>query len=163
MEDKQFTYLLEAYKTAVDFFNNYADRVYNRFNILLGIDVLLAGFFSGGLIDAKTNSTVGNFLIVSLGLIISLLLYVQSAQDKFVTKKLRERVNGIRVLIEENIGRDDIPALFVPLDDTDLGKRTFIGENVTSWRSNFISLSKVPVITSVVFVVFWIIAFFVKP
>lgn len=162
MDDKQFTYLMESYKTAIDFFNGYVERVYNRFNILLGIDIALAGVYAGVWFDTTSQTGTGKILVLSLGLIISLLLYIQSAQDRFVIKRTRERVNKIREIIEKQIGRDDIPALFSPLDDTDLGKRNVIIEGVTSWRSNFISLSRVPVITSLVFVIFWIVAFFVK-
>lgn len=161
MNDKEFTYLMESYKTAIDFLDGYFDRVYNRFNILIGIDVALAGVYAGVLFDTPSPVGKGKILVLSLGLIISLLLYVQSAQDRFVVKRLRESVNKIRGMIEKQIGRNDIPALFSPLDDTELGKRKIIVEGLTSWRSNFISLSRIPSITSLVFVIFWIVAFFV--
>lgn len=160
-KEKEFDYLIESYKTAIGFFGGYFDRVYNRFNILIGIDVALAGVYAGVLFDIQSPTDNRKILILSLGLIVSLLLYVQSAQDRFVVKRLRESVNKIRGLIEEQIGRNDIPALFSPLDGIESRKRKFMFEDLTSWRSNFISLSRIPPITSLVFVIFWIVAFFI--
>jgi len=66
------------------------------------------------------------------------------------------RINQIRVILEEKTGQKDIPALFTPLDDTDLQKREFLFEGITSWRSNFISVTRIPAITSLLFMLFWI-------
>ncbi len=163
MEDKEFTFLLEAYKTAVDYFDGYATRVYNRFNILLAIDVALAGVYGSALVESKIISSKGALLIPLIGLIVSLLLYIQSAQDKYVVKRHIKRINDIRKMIESKVGREDIPALFSPLDETDTGKRNFIFEGITSWRSNRISLTRVPPVTAIVFIVFWIIVMVVGP
>ncbi len=54
MDDKQFTYLLEAYKIAVDYLSGYVDRIYTRFNIFLGIDIALAGIYAGVLFNSKS-------------------------------------------------------------------------------------------------------------
>jgi hypothetical protein len=163
MEDKQYTFLIEAYKTSLTYFSDYSNRVSTRFNILLGITAALAGFYGNTWLNAKLSSTNGLLPISIFGLIISLLLYIQSAQDKYVLKHQLKRINEIRKKIEENIKRHDIPALFSPLDDTDLGKRGFVFESITSWRSNAISLTRIPPITSLVFIAFWILTFFVRP
>jgi len=154
MEDKTFTYLLEAYKIAISYFSDYANRVWTRFNILLAIDV--------GLATLLWNTWQGNqqqnmsILLPFLGLVVSLLLYVQSAQDKYAIRHQMRRINQIRVILEEKTGQKDIPALFTPLDDTDLQKREFLFEGITSWRSNFISVTRIPAITSLLFMLFWI-------
>jgi hypothetical protein len=75
-----YNFLIEAYKTTIDYLNSYFDRVYNRFNILIGIDVALAGVYSGVLFGNNPPTRNGMILVLSLGLIVSLLLYVQSAQ-----------------------------------------------------------------------------------
>lgn len=164
MEDKEFTYLLEAYKVAVSYFSDYSTRVSNRFNVLLAIDIALAGVYGAALFNSN-NAVSGNgaWLISTMGLIISILLYVQSAQDKFIVKRHLKRINTIRQHLENYIHRNDIPALFSPLDETDTGERRFIFEGITSWRSNFISLTRVPPVTSLVFVAFWIVTIFIRP
>lgn len=68
-----------------------------------------------------------------------------------------KRINQLRAIIEEEIGQKDIPALFTPLDDTDLQKREFIFEGITSWRSNFLSVTRIPAITSLLFILLWIV------
>lgn len=157
-DEQEFTYMLEAYKTAVSYFSDYADRVSARFNILLVVDIALASFVGNAWLDPQSNR---NYLLLSLlGFITSLLLYIQSAQDKYVLKRHLKRINNIRGIIEKSIGREDIPALFTPLDDTDLGKRSFVFESITSWRSNFISLTRVPAITSLVLLFFWVTIIF---
>lgn len=157
MDDKQFTYLLEAYKIAVDYLSGYVDRIYTRFNIFLGVDIALAGIYAGVLFNSKSITNAGKVLVLSLGLIISLLLYIQSAQDRYALKAHRVRINRMRALIEKQIGRDDIPALFSPLDDE---RKKLVVEGLTSWRSDFISTSRLPVLTSIFLVIFWIITFF---
>jgi len=156
MEDKRFTFLLEAYKSYVEYFSGYADRVSTRFNILLTIDVALAGVYGGTQLNSATADTT---LFSALGLIVSVLLYIQSAQDKYVLKRHLARINDIKRQIEAAVGSQDTSALFSPLDDTDLGSRNFVFENLTSWRSNLISLTRVPPITSLVFVIFWVVTF----
>lgn len=163
MEDKEFSYLLEAYKAAVSYFSDYSTRVSNRFNVLIAIDIALAGVYGAALLNRATvisGSSV--WLISTMGLIISILLYIQSAQDKFIVKRHIKRINTIRGQIEAYIHRDDIPALFSPLDETDTGERNFIFEGITSWRSNLLSLTRVPPVTSLVFVLFWLVTFFIR-
>jgi hypothetical protein len=90
-------------------------------------------------------------------------LYVQSAQDKFVLKRQIKRINDLRKEIETKIGRQDLPALFSPLDETDLGTRSFVFEGITSWRSNYLSLTRIPAVVSILLIVFWLVTFFLNP
>jgi len=160
-EDKEFMFLLEAYKVAIDYFNGYAERVFVRFNILLGVNILLGGVLGNAWLSGAELSSKGVIVISLFGLLVSVLLYIQSAQDKFVLKRQIKRINDLRKEIEAKIGRNDIPALFSPLDETDLGTRNFVFEGITSWRSNRLSLTRVPAITSILLVVFWVIVVFV--
>jgi len=155
MEDKTFTYLLEAYKAAIGYFSDYANRVWTRFNILLAIDIGLATLlWNTWQSNQRQNLPI---MLPFLGLIVSLLLYVQSAQDKYAIRHQMRRINQLRVILEEKVGQKDIPALFTPLDDTDLQKREFIFEGITSWRSNFISVTRIPAITSLLFMLLWVV------
>ena len=158
MEDKTFTYLLEAYKAAIGYFSDYASRVWTRFNILLAIDIGLATLFWNAWQDNQQKSTSQSMVLLPiLGLVVSLLLYIQSAQDKYSIRHQMKRINQLRAILEEKIGQKEIPALFTPLDDTDLQKRDFLFEGVTSWRSNFISVTRIPAIISLLFTFFWIV------
>ncbi|MEM4204614.1 MAG: hypothetical protein QXS54_11145 [Candidatus Methanomethylicaceae archaeon] len=161
MQDNEFVFLLEAYKTAIDYFDGYANRVSTRFNILLGVDIALAGLLGNALLSGMNLPSQGAVIISALGLFLSVLLYVQSAQDKYILKQQIRRINRIKSGIEKKIGKTDLPALFSPLDETDLGTRNVIFESITSWRSNWLSLTRVPVVTSMLFIVFWVIMMFV--
>jgi hypothetical protein len=162
MDDKQYAFLIDAYKTSLTYFSDYSNRVSTRFNILLGINSALAAFYGNAWLNAQSSPNNGLLPISIFGLIISFLLYIQSAQDKYVLKHQIMRINEIRKKIEENIKRHDIPALFSPLDDTDIGKKGFVFESITSWRSNAISLTRIHPMTSLVFIVFWALTFFVR-
>jgi len=162
-QGNEFAFLLEAYKVAIEYFDGYATRVATRFNILLGVDIALAGLLANSWLSATTLSSKGMFIISLLGLFISIFLYVQSAQDKFVLKRQIKRINDLRKEIETKIGRQDLPALFSPLDETDLGTRSFVFEGITSWRSNYLSLTRIPAVVSILLIVFWLVTFFLNP
>ncbi len=162
-QDNEFTFLLEAYKLSIEYFDGYASRVSTRFDILLGVDIALAGLLGNAWLSGATLSPKGMSIISLLGLLISILLYVQSAQDRFVLKRQIRRINELRNEIEIKIGRKNLPALFSPLDETDLGRRNFVFEGVTSWRSNHLSLTRIPVVVSILLIVFWVVTFFMIP
>jgi hypothetical protein len=162
MDDKEFTYLLEAYKAAIDYLNGYADRVSNRFNILLTLNIAAVALFGNIWLNPQTTPSKNGLFVSALGLAVSVLLYIQSAQDRYMFRQQRKRINAIRQNIEKNIGRNDIPALFAPLDEADTGKRKFIFESLTSWNSSVISLTSIPVIASILLTVFWIITLFAR-
>lgn len=87
-EDKTFTYLLEAYKTAISYFSDYASRAWMRFNILLTVDIGLAALFRNTWQESQQKDvSQSTILLPILGLVVSLLLYAQSAQDKSVSAK----------------------------------------------------------------------------
>ena len=70
MEEKQFTYLIEAYKIAISYTDSFSNCMYSRFNILLTLDVALGGVITGLL--GKSSSTM--YIICALGLILSVIL-----------------------------------------------------------------------------------------
>ena len=154
-EEFEQTYMLEAYRAAVDYFNGYSDRYATRFNIFITIEVALFGLLAST--GQFTSPQLDSPLLVLVGLVFSILFYVQSAQDKYILKKQIERVNGIRCEIEARIENKDIPALFTPLDKTDSSKAIFVYENIVSWRSNFVSLTRIPPVTALVLVVGWVL------
>ncbi len=162
IDDRQFQYLIESYKLAIAWTDSYANRIYNRFNIFLGINVAIASLSASTWFNVQLSSPALKIFMPSLGLIVALLMYIQSAQDNYILRKSRDRVNKIRKKIEITIGRNDIPSLFSPLDETDTKERNFIFESTTSWRSNFISVTRIPSITSLIFVGLWIVIFVVQ-
>lgn len=155
-QGNEFAFLLEAYKVAIEYFDGYATGVATRFNILLEVDIALAGLLANSWLSATTLSSKGMFIISLLGLFISI-FYVQSTQDKFVLKRQIKRINDLQKEIETKIGRQDLPALFSPLDETDLGTRSFVFEGITSWRSNYLSLTRIPAVVSILLIVFWLV------
>ncbi len=159
LEEKQFTYLLEAYKASLAYYNGYSGRVTTRFNILFAVDVALAGALGAALSGVVHQATSFDWIISILGLTTSILLYIQSAQDKYLTRAHRNKINELRHQIEEaiDIKKDKIPALFSPIDLTDTNQKQFVFRSPISWRSNSIGLTGVPVYTAMLLIVLWIV------
>lgn len=155
MKENEFTYLLEVYKSALSYTDSFSDRMYARFNILLTLNVALAGLMGNNWLNSQSTAFRIHPSIPVIGLIISFFLYFQSAQDKYILNLNKKRVENIRKRIEKNLKVDGIWALFEPIDDTDKRAKNFIFENIASWRSNSFSLTRLPAIISILLIIFW--------
>jgi len=89
---------------------------------------------------------------------VSLLQYVQSAQDEYISKRHRERITELRKQIQELAMLGDIPGLFAGLDDTDTGKKSGVFHSLTSWRWNVVRLTAIPPVFSLGSILFWLVA-----
>lgn len=158
--DKQFSMLLEVYTSYLDYYDGYSERMSTRFNILLAVNLAIAGALGaiwlsvGG---SSTQRTGASILISSMGFVVSALQYAQSAQDKYISKRHRTRITRLRTMAEELAGFQELPALFGHLDETDSGQKGMIWKSPTEWRSNAISLTDVPTIISLFCIAFWLI------
>lgn len=162
MDKKQLDFAFLAYQTSIKTYNEISNRVSTRFNIILTIDIALAGFFADTWFKNEIRSDNGSFILPIMGLLISTILYFQSAQDKYILKKQIERVNKIRDQILLSVNLPDFPSLFSPLDLTDSiddvkPQRDFEFVNLFCWRSNLFSITKIPGWISGILLVFWIV------
>jgi hypothetical protein len=165
MEKRQFDFALIAYKSAIETYNEISNRVSTRFNIILTIDIALAGFFVNAWVNEKIARENGTLLLPLIGFVISIFLYFQSAQDKYILKKEIQRINEIKDQIITDLNIFEFPCLFIPLDETDVlsysnrPKKNFIFYSIFNWRSNLFSVTKIPVWISIVLIFLWIIIF----
>ena len=160
IEDRRLTFLLESYKAYVDYYRAYIDGMWVRFNTLLTVNVALAGFYGTTLAAASLTNT-GSWLIRVIGLLLSLLLYAQSAQERYIVKRLREIIYELRKTFPESIGAPQTPTLFAPLDEIDKDEKKFIKVSLVSWRSAHFSITRLPAIISLVFVGIWAALMFI--
>jgi hypothetical protein len=91
-QGNEFAFLLEAYKVAIEYFDGYATRVATRFNILLGVDIALAGLLANSWLSATTLSSKGMFIISLLGLFISI-FFVCTKRSGQVCIKMSNQAN----------------------------------------------------------------------
>ena len=152
----KMNFLVEAYTSAISYFDGFAGRIWTRFSILISIDSALAGLFVTLWLGEKAAEFEKLSVLVAFGILISLLMYVQSAQDKFVLEQLRSQLNRLKARIADELGLEqDLPVLFTPTElDIDVSPRF---ESIDSWRISAISTTRLPALISLVFLVAWLI------
>jgi len=155
MRDQRDAILLESYRIAVEYLENYINGTWTRFSILLTVDLAIGG----GLVSVTSSGPPGSksvqCFVAGVGLAISVLLYLQSAQERYIIGHHRERIENLRKKIEQIVNEEGVPLLFVPLDEIDRGQRSFIFESVVSWRSKALSITRLPAIISLTLIGIW--------
>jgi hypothetical protein len=147
-ENKRLDFLIEVYKTRIQFFSDHANRTWTRFNILLTVELAVSGLFCNALID-KGISTRALWLLPLLGVVVSLFWYVLGAQDSCAYLGYREQIKQVEVLVSKALGATDLPP-FNPL-----GTKNY---NPLAWRLKLISLSKLLSLFPLLFLVGWTFA-----
>jgi len=147
-ENKRPDFLIEAYKTRIQFFSDHANRTWTRFNILLTVELAVCGLYSNTLVD-KGVSTRAVWLLPVFGIIVSLVWYVLGAQDRNAYLGYRDQVGLVEALVTKEVGATDLPP-FNPF-----GTKEY---NLLAWRFNLISLSRLLSLLPLLFVVGWMVA-----
>jgi hypothetical protein len=152
MEEKnsqRADFLIEAYKTRIQFFSDHANRTWARFNILLTMNVVLFGWFFSILFGNGT-STSSLWLLPILGMFVSLVWYVLGAQDRYAYVGLREQINLVERMVTEEVNASDLPSF------NSSGIK--IKYDWLTWRVRSISLSRLPALFPLLFVLVWVLA-----
>ena len=154
--EEKIHFLVEAYTVAVSYFDGFAGRIWTRFSILISIDSALAGLFVALWMGEKAAEGTKLAVLATFGLLISLLMYIQSAQDRFVFGQLRSQINRLKTRITNELGLEpDTPILFTPTEpDIDELPRF---EGVSSWRIRQVSTTRLPALIFLVFLAAWLL------
>lgn len=146
--DKKLDFLIEAYKTRIQFFSDHANRTWTRFNILLSVELAVSGLFFNTLVNSGAW-TRALWLLPVFGIIVSMIWYVLGAQDTCAYLGYRDQVKLVEALVTKEVGATNLPP-FNPL-----GTKKY---NLLTWRLNPISLSKLLSLLPLLFVVAWTVA-----
>jgi len=153
-------FLVESYKSLIEIYNDYLNRIWSRFSILLTVDAALAGIFISKWFEKGLEFSSIAILIPILGLILSMLLYFQSAQDRFIIRRFRFQLKELRIKITKFLDiEEELSANCYPFMDEELEKKK-VFEDLTSWRCQLITVTRLPAISSISSILFWI-AFFI--
>lgn len=149
-------FLVESYKSLIEIYNDYMNRIWSRFSILLTVDAALAGIFISKCFEKGFEFSLIAVLIPILGLILSLLLYFQSAQDRFMIRRFRYQLGELKIKISKLLDIDDELLInCYPFVDEELKKKK-VFEDLTSWRWQIITVTRLPAISSMSLILFWI-------
>jgi len=142
-------FLIELYKARVQLHSEHTNRMWTRFNFILTAEIaLLAVFFSSNY-DPR-----GDLLTLpTLGCIVSFLWYILGAQDHFYFEGFRKQVQSMEQVIAKE---SKIPSSKVSL----FGHVKDVKWNPVTWRSRFLSLSKLTAVFPLLFLALWLVIFF---
>lgn len=147
-------FLVEDYKLKLDYLKSQFDRLWTRFNFFLSVEVALFGFL-GWLVFEKHNPNATP-LPALLGLSVSLLWYVIGAQDRALVEFYRLKVNEAAKRIASN-GRDDLKWY---RDEHAAVEAQSIFKGITSWYWKKVSITRIPVIVSLMLFTVWLALLF---
>jgi len=157
MKAQTVDFMIDAYKSAIKYYSDYMNRIWNRFNIMLSLDTALVGLWLTFWINNQSILSKNLVVLPILGFIVSTLMYFQSAQDRYVVGRLQHQINKLKDKILEDLDADkEMPVLFYPFDEMALRKKSFVFEGITSWRSRAVSLTRLPVLSSLIFIFLWL-------
>ena len=134
---------VDDYKLKLDYLKSQFDRMWQRFNYFLTIEVTLFGAF-GWLAFEKPNPQA-SLVTALLGLAVSGLWYVIGAQDRALVEFYRASV-------------DDAAEHIAPeYKDRHVAVETkSVFNNVTSWYCERISITRMPAVVSLMLIVTWL-------
>lgn len=142
---EQIDFLIDAYKSRIEFFSSHANRMWMRFHILLTVELAIAAVFLDALIKNSSYS-LSILTLPCLGFFVSILWFILAAQDRCAYLGYREQISSFEDIITEKIEITGFPKFN--------SSGTQIRDWLT-WRDNRISLSKLVAIFPVLFGILW--------
>lgn len=150
----QTAFLVEAYKTSISYYDSFAGRIWTRFSILMTVNSALIGLFLTLQFRPEGIDATKYMGLSGFGLVISIIMYVQSSQDKYYLDQLRLQINQLGSIIIRNLGfEDELPILFTTTHH-DPQKLLRFAE-ISSWRIRLISTTRLPALISLLSVSVW--------
>jgi len=142
--------LFEDYKVKLDYVRGQYDRLWQRFNFFLSVELALFGFLGYLTFDIKIPEAT--FLPSVVGIVVSLLWYVIGAEDRRLVEVYRERADNAAARVGKDPGglpgfeRDhagaEIPASW---------------RAVRSWYWPWLSMTRMPATFGLLLVVVWLL------
>jgi hypothetical protein len=139
----------EDYKLKLDYLTSQFDRLWTRFNFFLSIETALFGFL-GYLIFDDENVRAVPFVGV-IGVALSILWYIIGAQDQALVRSYRKRVDDAAHYLSANNPE-------WPKGEHAASEVETHCNNMLSWYSRKLSITHLPVISSLLLVCVWILA-----
>ena len=142
--------LLEDYKLKLDYLTAQYDRMWNRFNFLLGVELAVFGFLGYLIFDVKNPEATVLPILIGMG--VSALWYVIGAQDHALVETYRERTTAAARALSDHA--DGIPGYETIHPAAAVGDQR---RDVFSWYWRPISITRLPAIIGVGLFVTWFI------
>ena len=115
IENKDIEFLIEGYKIATSYYDGLMNRIWSRFNIMVTLDSVLLALFLTLWFDRTTSRLEFLIAFPIVGFVFSMLMYAQSAQDRFVSEEYYIQINDLKEMIASRLdlgSGQDLPMLF---------------------------------------------------
>ena len=136
---------VEDYKLKLDYLKSQFDRMWQRFNYFLTIEVALFGAFGWLAFESEKYNPKAMLLTALLGLAVSGLWYVIGAQDRALVEFYRANVDDAAERIATEY-KDRHVAV----------EMKSVRNSVTSWYWEKISMTRMPAVVSLMLIVIWL-------
>lgn len=146
-------YLIKDYELKIRFLTDHFSRMWMRFNFFLVTETAIV---SGKIIFTRSDST--SIALLFTGLIVSILWYLMSAEDKFLVDTYRAEIRETFRQLKEANGfesKTDKPLYHVgQVQEIDL-KKLGVKRSPFSWRLNAISTTRLGAVIASLAAVCW--------
>jgi len=145
--EQPLQFLIDSYKLRVDYLTKQFDRMWNRFQLLLGIDTALAALIFAPLSDRRL---FGTSFFALLGIPISLFWYIVGAEDRFLVVLYRKQLERETDTLRNLLGLKD----YIPVGHT--GAAPGVDRNPVQFRFEWTSITHLVVYFPLLFLAFFI-------
>jgi len=142
--------LFDDYKLKVDYVRAQYDRLWQRFNFFLSVELALFGFLGYLTFDRRFMEAA--FLPGWSGLLVSILWYAVGAQDRRLVEVYRQRAHTAATRFAQSPdGLPDFDADHAAADIPDSWN------GVRSWYWSWFSMTRMPATFGLLFTIIWIV------
>lgn len=145
---KVLDFWIDSYKLRIDYITKQLDRMWNRFQLLLSIDIALAGLVFAPLSEKRL---FGTSIFALLGVLVSLFWYLVGAEDRFLVQVYREQLRRDTDEVKKLL---NLPH-YIAVGDTEAPTR--VTRDPVQFRFSAISITRLVVLFPMLFMVFFVV------
>ena len=138
--DKILDFRIESYKLRIDYVTKQFDRMWNRFQLLLGIDTALIALIFTPLAQKR----FGTVVFAALGILVSLFWFLVGAEDRYLVQLYREQLRHESAEVGKLLNLSD----YVYVGDTE--SPTEVKQDLLQFRLRPASITRLIVIAPIV-------------
>ena len=148
--------LFEDYKLKLQYLTAQFDRLWNRFNFFLSVQLVVFGFL--GYVTFTLKSPGATRLPILVGLLVSGLWYIVGAQDRALVEIYREHARAAAAQFAQLPNGIENYELTHPAAEV----KTY-WSGLDSWYLPAVSITRLPALLGIALVVIWLVMLFFWP
>jgi len=147
--------LFDDYKIKLDYLTGQYQRLWQRFNFFLGVELAIFGFL--GYLTFNARIADASVLPAVTGLIVSALWYIVGAEDRRLVEVYRDRLDAAATRFEQASGLESFAALHAGAE-IPAGWRS-----IRSWYWPGLSMTRMPATFGLLSMAIWLLVLLLWP